>query len=82
MHFVSEQNCLDIARAYADFRIVDLVQAKIDTLPKLKENKKGKGGKPQPKPRPATAQEKVQEFFMLLVCPNNMWTVSLYFLSD
>ncbi|XP_024278479.1 ankyrin repeat and EF-hand domain-containing protein 1a [Oncorhynchus tshawytscha] len=53
-----EQNCLDIARAYADFRIVDLVQAKIDSLPKLKENKKGKGGKPQPKPRPATAQEK------------------------
>ncbi|XP_041721886.1 ankyrin repeat and EF-hand domain-containing protein 1 [Coregonus clupeaformis] len=53
-----EQNCLDIAHAYADLRIVDLVQAKIDTLPKPKENNKGKGGKPQPKPRPATAKEK------------------------
>ncbi|XP_019911589.2 ankyrin repeat and EF-hand domain-containing protein 1a isoform X2 [Esox lucius] len=51
------QNCLDIAYAYADFRTVDLIQAKIDSLPKPKENKKGKS-QPQPKPRSATAKEK------------------------
>ncbi|KAL1253882.1 hypothetical protein QQF64_016111 [Cirrhinus molitorella] len=39
----TEQNCLDVAHAYADFRVVDLIQAKINTLPRLKENKK-----PQP----------------------------------
>ncbi|XP_016354773.1 ankyrin repeat and EF-hand domain-containing protein 1 [Sinocyclocheilus anshuiensis] len=39
----TEQNCLDVAHAYADFRVVDLIQAKINTLPRPKENKK-----PQP----------------------------------
>uniref|UniRef100_A0A671PT76 Ankyrin repeat and EF-hand domain containing 1a n=1 Tax=Sinocyclocheilus anshuiensis TaxID=1608454 RepID=A0A671PT76_9TELE len=38
-----KQNCLDVAHAYADFRVVDLIQAKINTLPRPKENKK-----PQP----------------------------------
>ncbi|XP_029318435.1 ankyrin repeat and EF-hand domain-containing protein 1 isoform X2 [Cottoperca gobio] len=46
-----EQNCLDIARAFADSRIIDLVQDKMDSLPKLKEGK-GKGGKAE-KPKPA-----------------------------
>ncbi|XP_066553859.1 ankyrin repeat and EF-hand domain-containing protein 1 isoform X2 [Amia ocellicauda] len=41
-----EQNALDIAKAYADFRIIDLVQAKFDTLPKPKD-KKRKGNPPQ-----------------------------------
>uniref|UniRef100_A0A671Q1K3 Ankyrin repeat and EF-hand domain containing 1a n=1 Tax=Sinocyclocheilus anshuiensis TaxID=1608454 RepID=A0A671Q1K3_9TELE len=40
---VNAQNCLDVAHAYADFRVVDLIQAKINTLPRPKENKK-----PQP----------------------------------
>ncbi|KAG5277508.1 hypothetical protein AALO_G00118430 [Alosa alosa] len=58
-----EQNCLDIAWAYADLRVVDLVKAKMDTLPKPKENKRGKAAKPQPKPRPATtsAKEKLSQ---------------------
>ncbi|XP_062322967.1 ankyrin repeat and EF-hand domain-containing protein 1a [Osmerus eperlanus] len=57
-----EQNCLAIARAYADIRIVDLIKAKIDTLPKPKENKKAKTAKqPQQKPKPATATEKSAE---------------------
>ncbi|XP_026196624.1 ankyrin repeat and EF-hand domain-containing protein 1a isoform X2 [Anabas testudineus] len=47
-----EQNCLDIARAFADSRIIDLVKEKIDSLPKAKETAKGKGGKVQ-KPRSA-----------------------------
>ncbi|KAJ8009420.1 hypothetical protein DPEC_G00088690 [Dallia pectoralis] len=51
------QNCLDIARDYADYRTVDLIQAKIATLPKPKENPKVKG-QPQPKPRPSTAKVK------------------------
>ncbi|MGH0138524.1 UNVERIFIED_CONTAM: hypothetical protein FKN15_034371 [Acipenser sinensis] len=40
-----EKNAMDTAKAYADFKIVDLVQAKFDTLPKPKE-KKGKGKAP------------------------------------
>ncbi|XP_070705878.1 ankyrin repeat and EF-hand domain containing 1a [Pempheris klunzingeri] len=47
-----EQNCLDIARAFADSRIIDLVKDKMDSLPKPKETAKGKGGKSQ-KPKPA-----------------------------
>ncbi|KAA8583450.1 hypothetical protein FQN60_015996 [Etheostoma spectabile] len=47
-----EQNCLDIARAFADSRIIDLVKEKMDSLPKPKDVAKGKGGK-APKPKPA-----------------------------
>ncbi|XP_075940723.1 ankyrin repeat and EF-hand domain-containing protein 1 [Anarhichas minor] len=47
-----EQNCLDIARAFADSRIIDLVKDKMDSLPKTKETAKGKGVKAQ-KPKPA-----------------------------
>ncbi|XP_056260631.1 ankyrin repeat and EF-hand domain-containing protein 1a isoform X1 [Seriola aureovittata] len=42
-----EQNCLDIARAFADSRIIDLVKDKMDSQPKPKEAGKGKGGKAQ-----------------------------------
>ncbi|XP_062293763.1 ankyrin repeat and EF-hand domain-containing protein 1a [Scomber scombrus] len=42
-----EQNCLDIARAFADYRTIDLVKDKMDSLPKPKEGNKGKGGKAQ-----------------------------------
>ncbi|XP_072907399.1 ankyrin repeat and EF-hand domain containing 1a isoform X1 [Hemitrygon akajei] len=38
------QNALDIANAYADLRIIEVVKAKVDSLPK-KEKPKGKGGK-------------------------------------
>ncbi|XP_051868057.1 ankyrin repeat and EF-hand domain-containing protein 1a [Pristis pectinata] len=38
------QNALDIANAYADLRIIEVVRAKMDSLPK-KEKLKGKGGK-------------------------------------
>ncbi|XP_041814611.1 ankyrin repeat and EF-hand domain-containing protein 1a [Chelmon rostratus] len=48
-----EQNCLDIARAFADSRIIDLVKDKMDSLPKLKEAAKAKGGKAQ-RPKPGT----------------------------
>ncbi|KAB5539661.1 hypothetical protein PHYPO_G00091570 [Pangasianodon hypophthalmus] len=51
----SEQSCLDIARAYADFRIVDLIQAKSDSLHKPKDHKKDKAVKHQAKLRPATS---------------------------
>ncbi|XP_045916463.1 ankyrin repeat and EF-hand domain-containing protein 1a isoform X2 [Micropterus dolomieu] len=47
-----EQNCLDIARAFADSRIIDLVKDKMDSQPKLKETVKGKGAKGQ-KPKPS-----------------------------
>ncbi|XP_018550244.1 ankyrin repeat and EF-hand domain-containing protein 1a isoform X2 [Lates calcarifer] len=54
-----EQNCLDIARAFADSRIIDLVKDKMDSLPKSKETK-GKGGKGQ-KPKPAKDKGSVAE---------------------
>lgn len=44
---------MDVARAYADFRIVELIQAKIDSLHKPKDHKKDKAVKPQAKLRPA-----------------------------
>ncbi|XP_074541499.1 ankyrin repeat and EF-hand domain-containing protein 1 [Halichoeres trimaculatus] len=46
------QNCLEIARTFADSRIIDLVREKMDTLPKPNEptkGKKGKSGKPKGK---------------------------------
>lgn len=55
-YFPSEQNCLDIARAFADSRIIDLVKDKMDSLPKAKEAAKGKGATAQ-KAKPA--REKV-----------------------
>ncbi|KAG8583982.1 hypothetical protein GDO81_008624 [Engystomops pustulosus] len=36
------QNVLDVAKAYADYRLIDLIQAKLDSLPKPKEKKGGK----------------------------------------
>uniref|UniRef100_A0A8B9KA83 Ankyrin repeat and EF-hand domain containing 1a n=1 Tax=Astyanax mexicanus TaxID=7994 RepID=A0A8B9KA83_ASTMX len=49
-----EQNCLDIARAYADQRIVELIQAKMNSLYKARD-KKDKAAKPQTRPRPLTS---------------------------
>ncbi|XP_060721049.1 ankyrin repeat and EF-hand domain-containing protein 1a [Tachysurus vachellii] len=51
----SEQSCLDIARAYADLRIVEMLQAKTAILRKPKDQKKDKAIKPQAKPRPITS---------------------------
>ncbi|KAF7663799.1 hypothetical protein LDENG_00200190 [Lucifuga dentata] len=51
-----EQNCLDIAEAYADSRVIELIQDKMAFLPKPKETKSGKAGKSQSKP---TAKKKV-----------------------
>ncbi|CAJ1077309.1 ankyrin repeat and EF-hand domain-containing protein 1 [Xyrichtys novacula] len=42
-----EQNCLDIAQAFRDSRVIDLVRDKMSSLPKPKETAKGKGGKAQ-----------------------------------
>ncbi|XP_071334709.1 ankyrin repeat and EF-hand domain containing 1a isoform X2 [Trachinotus anak] len=50
---MKEQNCLDIARAFPDSRIIDLVKDKMDSQPKPKEA--GKGGKGQ---KPKSAKEK------------------------
>lgn len=50
MYFPSTgQDCLNIAKAFADIRVIDLVNAKIESLPKPKdgEKPKGKSGKPQ-----------------------------------
>lgn len=55
---------MDVARAYSDCRIVELIQAKTARLRKPKDYKKEKAvKKPQAKPRPATSasvKEKVQ----------------------
>lgn len=54
---------MDIAKAYADFRLINLLQEKLDRLPKPAENKveKGKkGGKPQPSPKPKPKPEEAE----------------------
>ncbi|XP_060946997.1 ankyrin repeat and EF-hand domain-containing protein 1a [Limanda limanda] len=38
-----EQNCLDIAVAFGDPTIIELVKEKMESMPKLKEGAKGKG---------------------------------------
>ncbi|KAM4693676.1 LOW QUALITY PROTEIN: ankyrin repeat and EF-hand domain-containing protein 1 [Discoglossus pictus] len=56
------ENALDIARAYADYRLIDLIEAKLESLPK--KDKKGKEkakkpakAKPGSKPKtPVTAE--------------------------
>ncbi|XP_031436259.1 ankyrin repeat and EF-hand domain-containing protein 1 [Clupea harengus] len=48
-----EQACIDIARAYGDPQVVDLIKDKLDTLPKPKAAKDKKGGKPAAKPKAA-----------------------------
>ncbi|XP_074065554.1 ankyrin repeat and EF-hand domain-containing protein 1 [Macrotis lagotis] len=53
------QNSLDIAKAYADHKIIDYIQEKMDRLPKAVEGK-GKG-KPKPGPKPATPTEIKEE---------------------
>uniref|UniRef100_A0A672Y7L1 Ankyrin repeat and EF-hand domain containing 1a n=1 Tax=Sphaeramia orbicularis TaxID=375764 RepID=A0A672Y7L1_9TELE len=41
------KNCLDVARAFGDSRVIELVRDKMDSLPKPKDGPRGKGGKPQ-----------------------------------
>ncbi|XP_035473487.1 ankyrin repeat and EF-hand domain-containing protein 1a isoform X3 [Scophthalmus maximus] len=51
-----EQHCLDIAIAFADPRVLESVQIKMDSQPKPRgETSKGKGGKTQ---KPKSAKEK------------------------
>ncbi|XP_056125405.1 ankyrin repeat and EF-hand domain-containing protein 1a isoform X2 [Rhinichthys klamathensis goyatoka] len=57
----TEQNCLDVAHAYADFRVVDLIQAKINTLPRPKDNKKPQPVKVHRKPTPASTPSSTKE---------------------
>ncbi|XP_053565306.1 ankyrin repeat and EF-hand domain-containing protein 1 [Bombina bombina] len=58
------QNVLDIAKAYADYRLIDLLEAKLNSLPKTdkkgkqKAKKKGKA-KTVPKPKPTEAAETI-----------------------
>ncbi|XP_059212029.1 ankyrin repeat and EF-hand domain-containing protein 1a [Centropristis striata] len=55
------ENCLDIARAFADSRTIDLVKDKMDSLPKTKETGKGKGKGNVQKPKPAKAKSVAAE---------------------
>ncbi|XP_076004848.1 ankyrin repeat and EF-hand domain-containing protein 1-like [Genypterus blacodes] len=55
----NEQNCLDVARAFADARVIELIKNKMESLPKPKETRRGKGSQSQmPKPRAGTAKKK------------------------
>nr|XP_055042738.1 ankyrin repeat and EF-hand domain-containing protein 1a isoform X1 [Misgurnus anguillicaudatus]XP_055042739.1 ankyrin repeat and EF-hand domain-containing protein 1a isoform X1 [Misgurnus anguillicaudatus]XP_055042740.1 ankyrin repeat and EF-hand domain-containing protein 1a isoform X1 [Misgurnus anguillicaudatus]XP_055042741.1 ankyrin repeat and EF-hand domain-containing protein 1a isoform X1 [Misgurnus anguillicaudatus] len=56
----TEQNCLDVARAYADFRVVDLIQAKIHALPRHRD-RKAQPAKVKRKPTPASASGSTKE---------------------
>ncbi|XP_028858671.1 ankyrin repeat and EF-hand domain-containing protein 1 isoform X2 [Denticeps clupeoides] len=46
-----EENCLDIALTYTDTRTVELIQAKLDSVPKAKDNKNSRTAKVQHRPR-------------------------------
>uniref|UniRef100_A0A3Q1BGR8 Ankyrin repeat and EF-hand domain containing 1a n=1 Tax=Amphiprion ocellaris TaxID=80972 RepID=A0A3Q1BGR8_AMPOC len=50
-------NCLDVARAFGDSRVINLVKDKMDSLPKPKDPGKGKGGNNQ-KTKPAKVKVK------------------------
>lgn len=51
---------MDVAKAYADSRIIDLIKEKLDNLPKPAENKKPKG-KPPPKAKTEGPEIKKEE---------------------
>ncbi|VFV40121.1 Hypothetical predicted protein [Lynx pardinus] len=51
---------MDIAKAYADYRIISLIQEKLDSLPKPAENQKMKG-KPLPKMKTEGPEIKKEE---------------------
>ncbi|XP_004593412.2 ankyrin repeat and EF-hand domain-containing protein 1 [Ochotona princeps] len=53
-------NAMDVAKAYADYRIIGLIKEKLDNLPKPTENPKVKG-KPPPKPKTEGAEIKKEE---------------------
>ncbi|XP_007670293.2 ankyrin repeat and EF-hand domain-containing protein 1 isoform X3 [Ornithorhynchus anatinus] len=58
------ENSLDIARAYADYRLIELIQEKMEHLPKPPDTKKGKGkgGKQKAgKPKAEGSEAKVEE---------------------
>ncbi|XP_051500684.1 ankyrin repeat and EF-hand domain-containing protein 1-like isoform X2 [Myxocyprinus asiaticus] len=65
----TEQNCLDVAHAYADFRVVDLIKAKIDAQPKHKDSKKAQPVKVQRKPTPASTTGSTKEKGTVLTPP-------------
>ncbi|KAA0708464.1 Ankyrin repeat and EF-hand domain-containing protein 1 [Triplophysa tibetana] len=56
----TEQNCLDVAHAYADFRVLDLIQAKIHALPRHRD-KKAQPAKVKRKPTPVSASGSMKE---------------------
>ncbi|XP_010614311.1 ankyrin repeat and EF-hand domain-containing protein 1 isoform X2 [Fukomys damarensis] len=51
---------MDIAKAYADYRIIDMIKEKSDNLPKPAENQKLKA-KPPPKPKTEGSEIKKEE---------------------
>ncbi|XP_069090229.1 ankyrin repeat and EF-hand domain-containing protein 1 isoform X2 [Pleurodeles waltl] len=65
------QNALDIANAYADYRLIDLIQAKLDSLPKPKDDKrKGKGKEKAKKANKGKSQSKSE----IPVVVQEIWT--------
>ena len=51
---------MDVAKAYADSRIIGFIKEKLDNLPKPAENQKPKG-KPQPKAKTEGPEIKKEE---------------------
>ncbi|XP_039604747.1 ankyrin repeat and EF-hand domain-containing protein 1 [Polypterus senegalus] len=69
-----EQNALDIAKAYADFRIIQLLQEKFDALPKPKEKSKSKG-KVGPRPKSTSSTLKSKQSPIPTLSPSTPATV-------
>lgn len=45
--FETGHAAMDVAKAYADYRIIDMIKEKIDNLPKPTDNQKMKGKLPK-----------------------------------
>lgn len=63
---------MDIAKAYADYRIISLIQEKLDNLPKQAENQKMKG-KPPPKAKTEGPEVKKEEVSKVIDYPFSKW---------
>ncbi|XP_067273893.1 ankyrin repeat and EF-hand domain-containing protein 1a isoform X3 [Pseudorasbora parva] len=78
----TEQNCLDVAHAYADFRVVDLIQAKIKTLPRPKDNKKPQPVRVHRKTTPASTPGSTKEKRFIFPAGHHSHSHSLLKLSS
>ncbi|XP_007954619.1 ankyrin repeat and EF-hand domain-containing protein 1 [Orycteropus afer afer] len=68
--FQSGHNAMAVARAYADYRIIDLIKEKIDNMPKPAENQKVKGKSPvKPKTEGTEIKKEEEPLYSIYTVP-------------